>query len=433
MHFNNIYILFLTLGIMLSQTYYSLDQLISKPTMEMSARGYALGQTGLMKDNNSFWVISNPAALVRLDGLDITFSNLVHRYKEHRSIKVNDSFGGYFADASYVFNENNNDYYGFSISYKISDKLAIGQSYQPYHNYNYNYIEAVHDASYDLNRDPLVGYHKEKSSGLLSNLTSAISYEVANNISLGLSYNYIGSEIVNRVKAVEVIEDSDNLASSELYNNSLKLKFESRNFLTLGIIANVFENLIFSFNYKNKIEFNVVEYVTNYTLNDSSANDFVYKSNDTLVQHTYQIPTKFSMGWELKPRQEIPATIIFQYDLQKYSGFKYTMFDDSLNFYDKKTFHFGIEFFNKNTPVRFGMIYENSIFQRDLDNAIFTFGIGKRIYDLDIDLAANYSTLSYSYLDQFIPNNDLSNPSTYEKITEINFGLQFSISYKFKL
>ena len=106
--------------------------------------------------------------------------------------------------------------------------------------------------------------------------------------------------------------------------------------------------------------------------------------------------------------------------------------DEELNYYDKETFHFGIEIDNNKTPLRFGMVYENSIFQRDLDNAIFTFGIGKNINNLIIDLAANYSSLNYSYVDSFIPENNLSNPDSFEKITETNFDMMLTISYKFK-
>ena len=78
------------------------------------------------------------------------------------------------------------------------------------------------------------------------------------------------------------------------------------------------------------------------------------------------------------------------------------------------------------------MIYQNSPFQRDLDEVIFTFGFGKNINSIIVDLSANYSTISYSYLDQFIPIGDISNPDQYEKIIETNIGISISLSYNFR-
>ena len=78
------------------------------------------------------------------------------------------------------------------------------------------------------------------------------------------------------------------------------------------------------------------------------------------------------------------------------------------------------------------MIYQNSPFQRDLDESIFTFGYGKSINQLLIDIAVHYSNISYSYLDQFIPDGDTSNPDQYEKISESNIGFSISLSYNLK-
>ena len=420
MLFKNVYVLILCIGFMFSQTYYSIDQFILNPEMEMSARGYALGKTGLMKDDNAFWVISNPSALTKLEGLNISFSGNLSRYKEHRSVRVNDSFGGYTADASYVFNDNNFNYYAACLSYGVSDVLALGLAYHPYYSYGYNYIEPVHDASYDLNRDPLVGYHKENFSGDLSSITTAISYKMYG-ISFGFNYNKIVSETIKRNRVVEVISESNNLASPTVYNDTLSYKFSDESFFSFGLTTNILRNLVLSFSMTESV---------NLEINGDSNN-----------LGNYKIPSKTSFGFELKPRQEIPASIIFQYDNQNYSNLDISSLNDAwfidnseeeANYYDKETFHFGIEIDNNKTQLRFGMVYENSIFQRDLDNAIFTFGIGKNINNLIIDLAANYSSLNYSYVDSFIPENNLSNPDSFEKITETNFDMMLTISYKFK-
>ena len=50
--------------------------------------------------------------------------------------------------------------------------------------------------------------------------------------------------------------------------------------------------------------------------------------------------------------------------------------------YDIIGYHFGIEYLNNDSPIRVGIIYKNSPLQRDLDEAIFTFGYGKNINNL---------------------------------------------------
>ena len=375
-----------------------------------------MGNTGMMMDNNAFWTFSNPAALSGLEGTYISIKSSMHRFKEHRSIKVHDYFGDFLADASYVFNDDNYYNNGMAVAFSnLFDNVTIGLSNLPYHDFNYSYVEEVHDASYDLNKDPLVGYHIEKISGLLYNMTYGFGWKVFDNLSFGFGYNQIHSGnkflhspiFLDRIKSVVVLDESDNLASNETYADSILISIKTSNFLSFGFIANIKNNIVFSLNYREPV----------YTMEKNHLG--------------YTIPSKCSIGILLKPRQEIPASIVFEYDIQDYSSID-SIFENSVNLNDKKIFHFGIEYMNSQSAIRAGMIYQNSPFQRDLDEAIFTFGYGKYFNDIAIDLSANYSTISYSYPDQFVPDGDISNPDQYEKITETNIGISISLSYNFR-
>jgi len=423
MYFKLLYVFIFIISYSFGQTFHSRNMLISSETMIMSAKGNAMGNTGMMVDDNAFWTFSNPAALSGLQDVSISFKGSMNRYKEHRSIKVHDYFGDFLADASYVFNNDNNFYNGIAISSPIFyNNLVIGLSNLPFHNFNYNYVEEVHDASFDLNKDPLVGYHIQKTSGLLYALSFGFGAKIKDypllifdNLSFGFSYNRIhsgnifsnSSIIIDKIKSVVVLAESDNLASDESYADTSIINLESRDFINYGLKTNLYKNIVFSINCREEIN----------TIDKNSL--------------AYVIPEKISMGIMLNPRQEIPASIVFGYDIQNYSSID-SIFNNKVNLYDKKTYHFGIEYINIESAIRAGMIYQNSPFQRDLDESIFTFGYGKSINQLLIDIAVHYSNISYSYLDQFIPDGDISNPDQYEKISESNIGFSISLSYNLK-
>ena len=409
----NIFIVIVTISF--SQTFHSRNLFISSETMTMSSKGNSMGNTGMMIDNNAFWTFSNPAALSGLKGVNVSFKSSMHRFKEHRSIKVHDYFGDFLADASYVFNDDNYFNKGIAVSFPFySDNVMIGLSNIPFHNFNYSYIEEVHDASYDLNKDPLVGYHIENFSGLLYNMTCGFGWGIKD-LSFGFSYNQIhsGNKFLNspilldRIKSVIVLDESNNLASTETYADTSFISLKTSNFITYGFMANIKKNIIFSFQHRESV-------------------------NTMEKNHLkYAIPSKSSIGILLKPRQEVPASIVFEYDIQSYSTID-SIFNNPVSLNDKKTYHFGIEYVSDESAIRAGMIYQNSPFQRDLDEAIITLGYGRIIQGVEMDLSANYSTISYSYADQFIPNGDISNSDQFEKITEANIGLSVSLSYNFR-
>ena len=399
-----------------SQTFQSRDFFISSEMMEMSARSNALGKTGMMMDNNAFWTFTNPAALSELKDIQISFTSMMSRYKEHRSIKIHDYFGDYLADASYVFNDDNyyNNGIALSVPFYLYDNLTFGFSNLPYHDFNYNYVEEVHDASFDLNKDPLVGYHIEKISGLIYNFSFGMGLKLIDNLSIGFSLNQIHSGggsfkspiIIERIKSVVVLEESNNLASNESVSDSIIFNLNTTNYLSFGWLMNV-KNMVIALNLKEAIQM-------------TSDNHF-----------KYTIPSKYSFGIMLTPRQKIPASVVFEYNVQHYSNLD-SIYQNFVELNDKKTFHFGIEYLNNKSPIRVGVVYQNSPFERDLNESIFTFGYGMFLNGVDIDLAANYSTITYSYPDQFIPNGDISNPNQFEKIIESNIGISISLTYDFK-
>ena len=83
------------------------------------------------------------------------------------------------------------------------------------------------------------------------------------------------------------------------------------------------------------------------------------------------------------------------------------------------------------TPVRAGLVYTT---QRDKTSSpsttMFTFGSGKSIGDISIDIAGTYELFTFQHMDLFPVENDVR-PNVYDTIRDSQLNLFLAVSYSF--
>ena len=225
---------------------------------------------------------------------------------------------------------------------------------------------------------------------------------------------------------VEVIEESDHLIANE--TNIIRSTFSLLPgiFYSLGLNADISRSISIALSYISPLNMHL----------DDSINIFIeYGELDSIFNNVntierYTVPAKFGIGFSIRPRQEVPAEVVFQYERQMYSKID-SLWGNKNILKDKRSYHFGAEYMVKDdTPVRVGMIYIKSPFD-NMTESILTIGTGRKIGRLNIDISGWYSDISYSFSDQFVPNGDISNPTGMEKINETHIEVSLSLQYWF--
>ena len=99
-------------------------------------------------------------------------------------------------------------------------------------------------------------------------------------------------------------------------------------------------------------------------------------------------------------------------------------------FQNYNIYKFGFEYFTQGgTPIRGGLVYRTAILRAMSPVSIFTFGTGKNIGNLIIDVAGTYRFYSFSYPDLFPVEGD--NRPDYDLVRESQLQLQLALSFRF--
>ena len=98
-----------------------------------------------------------------------------------------------------------------------------------------------------------------------------------------------------------------------------------------------------------------------------------------------------------------------------------------------KNYHiykFGFEYLTQmGTPIRGGLVYRTAFLPAMSPVSMFTFGTGKNIGNLIIDVAGTYCFQSFQYPDLFPIEDDIR--PDYDLVRESQLHLQLDIRYKF--
>ena len=110
--------------------------------------------------------------------------------------------------------------------------------------------------------------------------------------------------------------------------------------------------------------------------------------------------------------------------------FNQIKYNNNLNLIDFNQLKFGFEYLTPNNiPIRAGLIYKQPSISILKPTSIFTFGTGKTIQNINIDLSGNYSIYTYNYPDLFVIPGEVR--PEYDLIRESEFIIKFDINYVF--
>ena len=171
MFFKILYILFL-LNISFSQSFFNRIQ--PDEIYLGDARSMSIGNI-LSTSSNSGLLISHPEQMPFTNKrINFDFDIEIQSISERRSNQFKDYFDSFIEESDYVFNQNNDFKYSFSLIFNIgantnnkmwdfAENLSIGISYKPFSSFDYSFKEELRGGwSNGSNlgiKDPIVGYH----------------------------------------------------------------------------------------------------------------------------------------------------------------------------------------------------------------------------------------------------------------------------------
>ena len=136
----------------------------------------------------------------------------------------------------------------------------------------------------------------------------------------------------------------------------------------------------------------------------------------------YMKPEVFSLAFSFISDLENKMSIDFEYNQVSYNG--------HLNLKDYKQYKFGFEYLtHMGTPIRGGLVYRTAILPAMSPVSMFTFGTGKTIGNMVIDVAGTYCFQSFSYPDLFPVEGDIR--TDYDLVRDSQLHLMLSLTYLF--
>jgi hypothetical protein len=389
-----------------------------------SSRSTAMGKTHLLNSTGSNNVRFNPAML-SAKGNDIGIDFQVNRFSsfERWSMPMRDSFDEVLVYGDYVSNEFSKFLVtgGATMSLKIPfiGNLGVGFRHYPLTHFTYAYSEEVR-GSYRLDdgeyssKDPIVGYHNYNVDGtimtstvgvganlnLIGDLSSSIGFSISSTQPFKITHEIIVdslySDVTNLSEYTDAMMVFETAASEIFFGVNFQLDISTRNSISI-----LFED----------------KFSINFTENNL---DFSIGVDSTL----YIKPQLISLSWIQSSTELTPLAFAFQVDQLSYIDD-----GDIDDFYKWK---FGFEYMTQlGTPVRGGLVYTS---ERDKaffpSTTMFTFGSGKNIGDISIDISGTYELFTFQHVDLFPVENDVR-PNVYDTIRDSQLNLFLAVSYSF--
>ena len=427
-----------------------------------SARSTAMGNTHLLSSTGSNNIRFNPAMLSRKNA-SIDFK--VNRFSsfERWSMPVRDSFDEVLTHADYVSNEFSKFLVsgGAAISLNIPfiGNIGVGLSQYPLTHFTYAYSEEVRgtyrpeDGEY-ATKDPIVGYQNYNVDGTV--FANSIGVGATLNLfgdfktSVGASLNLTRPFTLNeRVDVVSLYSDVTNLAVYSDVKDSYDI--DSDMFISVSTIVDLTVSSMVGLFYESKLQlktdnsnmpidsknglfqyWGVAEQFTDLN-GDEQWNDgetFIDDNENGQWDNeylplglNYLKPEIMGFSWGYKTSNEESLSINFEVDQVSYN--------DHLNLNDIYNWKFGFEYLTQlGTPVRGGLLYSTSSVNSLPATTMFTFGSGKKIGEIVIDISGAYQLYTYKYPDFFVVEGDVR-PDYYDTIRDSQLNLFLAISYSF--
>ena len=398
-----------------------------------SARSTAMGNTHLLNSTGSHNVRFNPAMLSNKNNY---FDFQVNRFSsfERWSMPMRDSFDEVLVYGDYVSNEFSNFLVsgGATMSLKIPfiGNFGMGFSHYPLTHFTYRYSEEVRgtyrpeDGEY-ASKDPIVGYQNFDVNGTI--FTSTVGVGINLNLlgdfktSLGVSINSTQPFTLDeRVKIDTLYSDVTNLAVYPDVDDSYHI--DSEMFVSASAQVDLSASSVVGLFYESELQLKTDSYSMAI---DSTNGLFQYWNEKEYLPSglNYLKPQIIGFSWSYKTSTAQSLSINFEVDQVSYNNY--------LNFDDVYLWKFGFEYITQlNTPVRGGLVYSTSPLNSIPATSMFTFGSGKHIGDLQIDISGTYQLYTYKYPDLFVVEGDVR-PDYYDTVRDSQLNLSLSVSYSF--
>jgi len=403
----------------------------------LDARTAAMGDASTGKSDTFFSTTNNPANLSNLEGrFGFQLLSGFLRNAQQRSLPMYDSFDGFIGDAEYVQNENIFSEFGFGAYYNLPTNkmnLTFAAQYKPYINFDGKYEEEVrNNSNSDFNSyPPIIATNLIDSDGSVDAISflSSIKYK---KYSLGFEIAKITGEqdYTNKIVWSDYATNAATLEGAVLapYNLSFSRDFDGY-YYQIGFQAELNRHTSFGINFKPEfdIDYEIADIDTNFTQ-----------------------PASLRLGLFHSPRSYIRSAINIDIEYVQWNSVN-DIYDDQINYY------IGVEHkITNKLPFRMGFNYKTEYNLTEENNipiaekvTIPTFSAGtgfEIIKNLDLDLSISYSNHIYEALDlfqdtlydyEFLWNNynymnfDYRGWENPDKVTETNFKIQTTLSYKF--
>ena len=431
MHYKLI-IIFISMSFLSGQSLF--NRWIGSDPFTGSARSTSMGHTHLLNSTGSTNVRFNPANLIKGNS-SLIIDMQMDRFSifERWSMPMRDSFGEFLTNADYVANEFSQFGLrgGLSVSINILKlgEIGLGLHTAPLSHFTYHYLEEVRGSNQIevgeyASKDPIIGYHNLKSSGLLqvSSLGAGVGINFFNllNLSIGMSLNQIHESLISDIVEIDTLySDVTNLSTfPDIHQES---KLSKSNFIIMSAQCKLNSNIIIASSWEESTIVNSNNY--NWTINSTNGL-FQYwdDGNYAINGLNYLKPEIFSFGVTYISNQQGKISINFELNQISYHN--------HLNLNDYKSFKFGFEYITiMGTPIRGGLTYKTPMISSLEPLSMFTFGTGKTIENLILDLAGTYSLQSFKYPDLFLVEGDVR--TDYDLVRDSQLNLSLSLTYQF--
>lgn len=389
-----------------AQTFFS--NVLLESISYSNARAHALGGVAMAEWGHPSAVTSNPALGGGMTGFTFGLTSKGIHLRERRSFPVQDTFGDFLTDNDYVHNR----YWildgGFVAGYgQKSWSVMVG--YNPVNNLNYTYKEEIRTATYDYNRDPLVGYHNVSFSGMVNGLSvgGAWNPQQAKWLNLGVSATKLMGKNIERGFGVTVLDrPDDRLASDTTTFSLIESDFQGGVDIRLGTVISLSDRHAFhlAYTFSGDEEF---EYPGVIALMDTTLMMPAYHVDHSVHKQTVKRPNTLSMGYRYIPENILKTEIFVQTDLTfwndlrfEYQGEDTTTFNPDWD--NTWAFKTGVEHvFSSGIPIRLGWSYTKSPIRNELHQSKIHFGTGYHIERLILDLNVSWYESIYHYNDLF--------------------------------
>ncbi|MCK9483607.1 MAG: hypothetical protein M0R34_04520 [Candidatus Marinimicrobia bacterium] len=395
------------------------------------ARLMALGFSAWGDAGSAAALLSN-AALTGLSKAKLSLVTGVNAFsiKEKRSFPVQDSFGDFIADNTYVLNQNWYPDFHLGINARLLARMRLSLLLNHSNVHDFRYEEEIRGSLYgEYNRDPLVGNNRLYQRYSTLTTSAGLAYNPFKSLWLGVAFNQIATDQSEQKYEIQVIEKSDYQESDVTISYLAEPKFETVITSNIGLVFDLTRHLSLAASYRFPYE-TVQKGGLLFLVNDmtQSLPAMAIDSSFTIEQVTRRQPGELRLGLCLKPVNIIPTRLFFEIVFQNWekASAKYIIKSDAdsnkipANFSDTPIpyrnvtkFHLGIEHvFLSGVPFRLGFYYDPNPIDASMDRNWFTAGTGYQIGNFNLEVSGAFTTSEYEYQDLF--------PVTAEKRVEFD-------------